>query len=152
MTHQAIQDLVWRLQDRELGDADRAAVQAHLAGCSDCSEIVRRAGVLHRLLATAPHPAPSEAFVASVMQRLPDAEPAWQPVARPHAWSNWWSVIERVGLGVAAAGLMLAITVRQQPAVATETLLRADWPEQEGWAFADESPDAHLLLASAVDR
>ena len=150
MTHQAIQEMIWRLHDAELPKADRDAVRVHLSGCLECSEIARRTGRLHHLLATAPQPAPSEAFVEAVMQRLPDAVPARQPFRLPQLIQPW-RLLERLSLGVAAAGLLMAILIRQQPAIATEALLRSEWPSQEGWAFSDESPEADMLLEPAGD-
>jgi len=147
MTHQAIQDLVWRLHDRELAESERALLQAHLSGCAGCSEIARRVGRQHQLLATAPQPAASEAFVESLMRRLPETAREPQPVSVPR-FLRPWRILERLSLGVAAAGLLMAVMIRQQPAIATEALLRSDWPQQEGWAFSSESPEAGLLLGS----
>ena len=150
MTHETMQDAVWRLQDQELLPAQRAEALRHLAGCRECADIARRGGLLHQLLASAPQPAASDAFVASVMHRLP--APA-EAVASRAAWpsSQWWGLIRRLGLSVAAAGLAMAVLIRQPPAIATEALLRAGWPEQEGWAFSNTSPEVDLLLGSTAE-
>ena len=150
MTHQTVQDQVWMMRDRELPAPERQALQAHVAACRDCAETARRAGVLQQLLATAPQPVASEAFVQAVLSRLPAPEPAARPI-RVRPVISPWQVLERMGLGVAAATLTVAVLIRPQPAIATETLLRSDWPEQEGWAFSNESPEVNLLLGSTME-
>ena len=81
----------WLIPYEELAEAnhgkvpdeapEREALQAHVASCRECAELARRAGVLQRLLATAPQPAGSEAFVEAV-RRWPETGLPPSPAGR----------------------------------------------------------------------
>jgi anti-sigma factor RsiW len=140
MTHEAIRDRLVMLDDPELPEVERQAVLAHVAGCGDCAVVLRQWRAARAPVA-ASRPMASEAFVESVMRRLPAPEPP----SLAGSWSVWLGWIPRLALS--AAAVALALTLAQQPdPVSTETLLLARAPEGSAWEFASDAPAAEALF------
>ncbi|MEN6525002.1 MAG: zf-HC2 domain-containing protein, partial [Candidatus Polarisedimenticolia bacterium] len=73
----AARGLLHALWDGEIGDADRRALDAHLARCAECRAFAERGGALRAGLAALPDPAlPDDAldavFAATVDRRRPE--------------------------------------------------------------------------------
>ncbi len=144
MNHQMVQEKIWMVQDRELPDADRQAVLAHLKTCTECTALARRWQVTQRLMARVPELEVSEAFVSAVMDRLP-AAPVFQPARQ--RWALPWWIGPQLEMGLAGV-LLTLLLIKPQPAIATEALLLSGSPNDSHWEFSSHTPDPNLLLQS----
>lgn len=68
--HEPMIDLMMRALDRELGDAERARLDAHLKECAPCAREWQSLSLVHRRLVVAPVLAPSKDFTARFRVRL----------------------------------------------------------------------------------
>ena len=68
--HEPMIDLMMRALDRELGDAERARLDAHLKECSSCAREWQSLSLVHQRLAVTPLLAPSGDFAARFRVRL----------------------------------------------------------------------------------
>ena len=150
MEHRMVQETLWMLDDPELAKADRQAILSHLDQCVECAQLVQQWRRVQGMVARVSPPAPSEAFVEGVMDRvlLPPA-PGLSP-ARSRWVIPWW-VAPQLGIGL--AGVLFALLfVQPQPMIATETLLLAGSPDGAEWEFSSQAPDAQLLLNTSAEE
>ena len=146
MDHRMAHELVWMLEDQELSQTQRQEVLAHVETCGECSTRLTQWRAAQRLITRVWHPDSSEAFVASVMGRLPSAS---SPSLRPARvrWSVPWWLVQQIGMGVAGFVLAIGLVAQRPPIpVTTETLLMAGSPEGARWEFSRQIPDPALLL------
>ena len=112
------------LVDNELGEPDRLALDAHVAGCALCAPVLAEFRQLRTSFAALPEPAPDVDFVSLVDSRI-DAAEAPKPAAKPRSqrW-RWWQLAP-AALGGAlslsfgaylGSALMLGSEVTAQPA------------------------------------
>jgi anti-sigma factor RsiW len=105
MEHDQIIESLSEYRDGALGAAESEAVSSHLAGCADCSRLLADWDRLSKAFFKRP-PAPTafqtEAFVARVTARLPEA------AGSPLAWLTGRWLVPALGLSFA----MLALSFR----------------------------------------
>ena len=98
MEHEHVVEKLSEYRDGALSAADRGAVSSHLIECADCSAVLADWDRLAKAFlrrAPAPTPFQTEAFVARVTARLPDAAPS------PIAWLTGRWFVPAVGLSFA---------------------------------------------------
>ncbi len=110
------------LVDDELGERDRAALNAHVAGCAICAPVLAEFRQLRTGFAALPKAAPGLDFAPLVARRIA-AVGAPKPKAWPQRW-RWWQVAP-AALGGAlslsfgaylGSALLLGSQVAAQPA------------------------------------
>jgi anti-sigma factor RsiW len=72
MEHESCRDLISLDADGRLPEADRPALEAHLGGCADCRLFADGVRAASSVIAGQEPPPRSEAFVQSVLRRLPE--------------------------------------------------------------------------------
>ena len=152
MDHRMAHELVWMLEDQELSQTQRQKVLTHVETCGECSTQLTQWRAAQRLITRVLHPDPSEAFVASVMNRLPSAS---APSLRPARvrWSVPWWLVQQIGMGVAGFVLAIGLVAQRPPIlVTTETLLMAGSPEGARREFSRQIPYPELLLNVAKEH
>jgi len=110
------------LVDNELGESDRIALDAHVAGCAICAPVLVEFRRLHAGFAALPDTAPGVDFAALVDRRI-DLSSAPKSGQRPRGW-RWWRLAPAVLGGALSltlgayfgSALMLAAQVTTQPA------------------------------------
>ena len=101
MNHSRAQELLSDFLERDLGDAERAAFDAHLAGCDACSADLGGLRETVTLLRRMPAPEPPAFLATRVMARIAEGE------ARPvEAWRRW---LAKLATPVVAASLAAAV-------------------------------------------
>ena len=112
------------LVDNELGEPDRIALDAHVAGCAVCAPVLAEFRRLHAGFAALPDTAPGVDFAALVDRRIGAAAmPKPKPKPKLQRW-RWWQVAPAalggalsLSLGVYLGGaLMLGSQLTAQPA------------------------------------
>lgn len=154
------------------GAGERAAVEAHLAHCPDCTREVREWRWLAAALETWPTPEPPPHFVAQVRRRLVRRHPPRaQATLRRWAWVAVFGVLLGLGLGQPWLPLppkwgLAAWVGRGQAAVETATALRTElvasipglfravpaWFRQAGQAGPWLGRDVNELWVDLVDH
>ena len=111
------------LVDNELGEPERLALDAHVAGCALCAPVLAEFRQLRTSFAALPELAPGVDFARLVEGRIAAAANAPKPKPRPQRW-RWWQLAP-AGLGGAlslslgvylGSALMLGSEVAAQPA------------------------------------
>lgn len=82
MDHEEFLQSIDARADGTLAGSEAGRLEAHLADCPPCRGYEKRSSALSRLLAAAPEPKPSEAFVESVLSALPSRK-------RVLPWISW---------------------------------------------------------------
>ncbi len=116
MNHARAQELLNAYLERDLGDGECAAVEAHAADCEVCGadlEGLRRAVALLRRL---PAPDPPPYLAARVLARIRDGE------AQPAGWREWLANLAApmVAAPLAAAVAAAAVVYLAEPRLGTE--------------------------------
>jgi len=143
MDHKTIQEELLMMDGGAKDLETRPDLAAHVAGCAECRGIVEGWGALRSALGRTAPPAGAEAFVASVMDRLPGEER--KPVVLRPRWSfsKWFFPALEYGL---VALLLVIFIVQNPPAVTAESILLSDVPQASHWVFSDEPVDAAQLV------
>lgn len=111
------------LVDNELGESERLALDAHVAGCALCAPVLAEFRQLRTSFAVLPELAPGVDFARLVEGRIAAAANAPKPKPRSQRW-RWWQLAP-AGLGGAlslslgvylGSALMLGSEVAAQPA------------------------------------
>jgi anti-sigma factor RsiW len=110
------------LVDNELGEPDRIALDAHVAGCAICAPVLAEFRRLHAGFAALPDTAPGVDFATLVDRRI-GAAAVPKPKPKLQRW-RWWQVAPAalggalsLSLGVyLGSALMLGSQVVAQPA------------------------------------
>jgi anti-sigma factor RsiW len=118
--HARAQRLLSAYLERDLGDAERAGVEAHAAACGVCRadlEGLRRAVALLRRL---PTPEPPPYLASRVLARIRDGE------ARPAGWRRWLANLAApmVAAPLAALAAAAAVVYLAEPRPAAEVASR----------------------------
>jgi anti-sigma factor RsiW len=79
------------LVDDELGEPDRVALDAHVAGCAICAPVLAGFRQLRTSFAALPELAPGVDFAALVDRRIAATAGASKPQPQPQRW-RWWQV------------------------------------------------------------
>lgn len=114
------------LADNELGEADRVALDTHVAGCAICAPVLSGFRQLRTTFAALPDVAPGVDLASLVDRRIDAAavpKPKPMPMPRPQRW-RWWQVAPAalggaLSLSVGAylgSALMLGSQLTAQPA------------------------------------
>jgi anti-sigma factor RsiW len=111
------------LVDNELGEPDRLALDAHVAGCALCAPVLAEFRQLRSSFAALPEVAPGVDFAGLVEGRIAAAANAPKPRPRPQRW-RWWQVAPAalggaLSLSLGAylgSALMLGSQLTAQPA------------------------------------
>jgi anti-sigma factor RsiW len=112
VNHSRARDLLSAHLERDLGDAERAAVETHLAECSACreelDELRSTVDLLHRMAV----PPPPPYLATRVMARIAEGE------ARAAGWRGWLARLASpaVAASFAAAAAALAVLTLAEPA------------------------------------
>ncbi len=127
MRHARANQLLSAYLERDLGEAERAAVEAHLAGCDACGadlEALRSAVALLRRL---PAPAPPPFLSSRVMARIHDGE------TRPAGWREWLASLAApaVAAPLAAVVAAAALVYLAEPRRGTEVAKATPAPARE---------------------
>ena len=110
--------------DNELGEPDRVALDAHVAGCTICAPVLAEFRQLRTRFSALPEVAPGVDFVPLVDRRIGAAGvPKRKPQPRPQRW-RWWQVAPAalggaISLSLGAylgSALMLGSQLTAQPA------------------------------------
>lgn len=113
------------LVDDALGESDRAALDAHVAGCAICAPVLAGFRQLHTSFAALPGVAPGVDVARLVEGRIAAAANAPKPKARPQPQRlRWWQVAPAalggaLSLSIGAylgSALMLGSEAAAQPA------------------------------------
>jgi anti-sigma factor RsiW len=103
----------WLVNGR-IDEAERGALEAHLAGCRDCrDELALQQRLRHELARDSAPAAGADAGLAKLWQRI-DAQAAMQPAAPARAWVRWLAAAA-VLEGVALAALIGAAVGTPEP-------------------------------------
>ena len=144
MTHETLQDLVFKARDGEANPAEAAAARDHLAACPECRRDLEAWDRAARALMAAPTVEPSENFVSRVMEGLPVG---WRERLRdyfspmPLRWA---------AAGAFAAVLFLAYPALRRPSAppAVPAAAGADWVAELAYAEPDGGGD----IGTAIER
>src|SRR5689334_7941768 len=115
--HEPILDLMMRALDRELGDAERARLDAHLKECAACAREWQSLSLVHQRLTVTPLLAPPAEFAARFRVRLAAQQSARRIASR-----------RQLAFGSAVAVVALLVT----GIVSLAPLL--DWLSPDAWA------------------
>ena len=99
MNHSRAHDLLSAYLEHDLGDAERAAMDAHLAACATCAGDLADLRSTVDLLRRLPDPEPPPFLATRVMARIRAGE------SRPPLWRRW---LEQLGAPLVAAPLATA--------------------------------------------
>lgn len=128
--------------DGTLGVGERAAVEAHLAGCAGCREAVAQ---LRALIAGA----------RGLPQALEPARDLWAPIERRIGQRATWNMQRVLWPGAVAAAAVLVIALGLYRLLPPSTALYP--PERQGWAAVQADFDRTtsalgLIFAAERDR
>lgn len=146
MEHEKIIEALSEYRDGALSAAGRESVSRHLSGCAECSSVLsdwERLSKAFLRRPPAPTPFQTEAFVARVTARLPDAAPG------PLAWLTGRWLVPALGLSFAALAFSFRPYAGQDLSDPAAALL-AD--AGRGASVAPESAGADVLGLGAEDR
>ena len=105
MRHARAHQLLSAHLERDLDEAERAAVEAHLAGCDACGADLEGLRTAVALLRRLPAPAPPPFLSGRVMARIRDGE------ARPAGWREWLANLAAPAVAAPLAAVVAAAAV-----------------------------------------
>ena len=113
MNHSRAQDLLSPYLEDDLSEADRSAVESHLAACAGCAEDLSDLRGAVALLRRLPAPEPPPFLASRVMARIADGE------ARPGGFRRWLAQASApiIAAPLAAAAAALLVFVFASPPV-----------------------------------
>lgn len=154
MRHARAHELLSAYLERDLGEAERSAVEAHLAGCDACGAELEALRATVDLLRRLPAPAPPPFLSSRVMARIRSGE------TRPATWRDWLGKLAAPAVAAPLAAVTAAAAVvyfaepprgtelaRVHPAPAPDLAIepRPVGPVGIGTLVASGGPKAHLL-------
>ncbi len=125
MNHSRAHDLLSAYLEHDLGDAERAAVDAHLAACAMCAGDLAELRSTVELLRRLPDPEPPPFLATRVMARIAAGE------SRAPLWRRW---LEQLAAPLVAAPLataaaaLLVFSFASPPSPSGTNLARVDPP------------------------
>jgi len=152
--HARAHQLLSAYLERDLGEAERVAVEAHLAGCDACGADLEALRTAVALLRGLPAPAPPPFLTSRVMARIHGGE------TRPAGWREWLAnlaapaVAAPLAAVVAAAAVVYLAEPRRDTELATAKLVptvglaiesRPVGPVAAEALVASGAPNAHVL-------
>lgn len=150
MEHQEIREKLAAFRDPETGEEERREMTAHLETCEECRGIFSRWERISSALARTPMPAPSEAFVDRVMDRIHAFEQPEEAAAVRPAWGlpRWMMMALGYGLGIF---LMVLAIEQRQLTVNSDSVLLSDVPQNAQWSFAAQPPESGQVFGAAKE-
>lgn len=112
------------LIDEELDDAQRVALQAHVAGCAICSPALSRLRRLHADFAALPPPRSDFDVAAEVDRRIGSLEPVPPSRRLRPSRPRWWQVALLAPGGAVAVAIGLSLGASLMPAVGGATAVQ----------------------------
>jgi anti-sigma factor RsiW len=145
VNHDRAQGLLSAYLERDLGDAERVAVEAHAAQCELCSADLEGLRSAVALLRRLPAPEPPPYLAGRVMARIRDGE------ARPEGWRRWLRNLAAPVIAAPAAALAAAAVVVFLAEPSRDTELATRPPAAQGLAIVQRpvGPAPAELVASA---
>lgn len=125
MNHSRAQKLLSDFLERDLGESERAALEAHLAGCSACDADLEGLRETVAMLRDLPAPEPPPFLVTRVMARVAAGEARPAPL-----WRRWLAVFgaPAIAAPLAAAGAALVVLSFAQSSRAPEQVAQTTTP------------------------
>ena len=135
------------LVDGELDAPQRAALEAHAAGCAVCAPVLARMQGLHARFASLPEPRASFDLAAEVDRRIGALAPTRPVRASRPSRSRWWqaAVLAPGGALAIAAGLWLGASMLPAAGGAVATQMAAFSPLPPGSLCLASSGCARVL-------
>lgn len=125
MNHSRAQDLLSAYLEHDLGDAECAEIEAHLAACTPCGTDLEDLRGAVDLLRRLPDPEPPPFLATRVMARIAAGE------ARSPVWRRWLEQLGSplVAAPLAAAAAALAVFLFAAPRSGTEIAIASAAPQ-----------------------
>jgi len=125
VNHSRAQDLLSAYLEHDLGEAERAQMEAHLAACTTCGSDLEDLRGAVDLLRRLPDPEPPPFLATRVMARIAAGE------ARSPAWRRWIEQLATplVAAPLAAAAAALAVFSFAAPRSSTELAMASSQPQ-----------------------
>jgi anti-sigma-K factor RskA len=168
MTHQELSDLAASYALDALDGEERAAVEAHLAGCEACRAEVASYREVTTLLALAVPPSPPpdalavrERLLARVRQEQPPAPAARAPARvlpatrarRPWAtYAGWMAAAASLAFAVATGAAYRRERAERARLVSALATARAEIALRDSTVAAFLGPEVHVVSLSVADR
>jgi anti-sigma factor RsiW len=123
VNHRRAQGLLSSYLERDLGDAERAAVEAHAAACEACGADLEELRDTIAMLRRLPAPEPPPFLAARVMARIRDGE------AQTAGWRQWLGNLAAPAVAAPLAALAAAAAVVVLASPPRETVVASARPE-----------------------